>query len=247
LWVWNFLFLFCFDSFLIYLFTYLFKILKILFICIFSYWFFFSPFFWFFQYCFGVLNFNCSFCFCFVCVWEKVNPSFMCWAIAWTKTHATWKDLCHMWVGSFVEWWIMNKIDTNAHIGKSRFFQVAHSIRHSNMGCGVSSPCNDQIKEGWKSCLFNLGLVRSLMQKVLEMFGITKIGQDLHPQRNMKRRSFDLWINMNWKWFMAGKFHHIQFSLQKFVLCFKHVFPKLYHWFVCMSILGFEVPPRRPS
>jgi hypothetical protein len=42
----------------------------------------------------------------------------------------------------------MNKIDTNVHIGKSRFFQVVHSIRHSNMGCGVSSPHKDQIKEG---------------------------------------------------------------------------------------------------
>jgi hypothetical protein len=34
----------------------------------------------------------------------------------------------------------MNKINTNAHIGKSYFFQVAHSIKHSNMGCGVHLP-----------------------------------------------------------------------------------------------------------
>jgi hypothetical protein len=67
------------------------------------------------------------------------------------------KDLCHMRVGSLVEWWTMNKIDAIAHIGKSHFFQVAHSIKHSNMGCEVSSQCNDQIKEGWESCWFNLG------------------------------------------------------------------------------------------
>jgi len=29
----------------------------------------------------------------------------------------------------------MNKINTNAYIGKSRFFQCADSIRHSSMGC----------------------------------------------------------------------------------------------------------------
>jgi hypothetical protein len=34
----------------------------------------------------------------------------------------------------------MNKINTNAHIGKSYFFEVAHSIRHSNMGYGVHPP-----------------------------------------------------------------------------------------------------------
>jgi hypothetical protein len=28
-------------------------------------------------------------------------------------------------------------MDTNAHIGKNCFFQVCHSIKHSNMGCGV--------------------------------------------------------------------------------------------------------------
>jgi hypothetical protein len=88
---------------------------------------------------------------------ENVNSSFVCWPITRTKTHPTCKDPCHMWVGSFVKWWTTNKINTNVNIGKSRFFQVVHSIRHSNMGCRVSSPCNDQIKEGWESCRFNLG------------------------------------------------------------------------------------------
>jgi hypothetical protein len=43
-------------------------------------------------------NFNCSFCFCFVSVnlWEKVNLSFMCWAIVQTKTHAT-NERDHLW------------------------------------------------------------------------------------------------------------------------------------------------------
>jgi hypothetical protein len=48
----------------------------------------------------------------------------------------------------------------------------------------------------------------------LEMFRIAKMEQDLHIKRVWKRKSFDLWITMNWRWFMANKFHHIQFSLQ---------------------------------
>jgi hypothetical protein len=56
------------------------------------------------------------------------------------------------------------------------------------------------------------------MQRSLEMFGIPKIEQDLHPKRSMKRRSFYLWITMNWKWFMASKFHHIQCSLQIWIV-----------------------------
>ncbi len=70
--------------------------MKFLFISIFSCWFSFFQFYWLSQYLFGVFNFNCSFCFCFVCVWEKVNPSFVCWAIAQTKTHATCK-WDHLW------------------------------------------------------------------------------------------------------------------------------------------------------
>ncbi len=50
------------------------------------------------------------------------------------------KDPCHMWMGLLVKWWIMNKTNINAHIGKSHFFQVAHSIKHSNMGCVVHLP-----------------------------------------------------------------------------------------------------------
>jgi hypothetical protein len=53
--------------------------------------FFFPFFFGFLNIVFEVFNFNCSFLFCFVCVWEKVNPSFVCWAIVQTKTHATCK------------------------------------------------------------------------------------------------------------------------------------------------------------
>jgi hypothetical protein len=30
------------------------------------------------------------------------------------------------------------------------------------------------------------------MQKALEMFGKTKIGQDFHSKKSVKRRSFDL-------------------------------------------------------
>jgi len=52
--------------------------------------------FWFVQYCFWVCNFNYSFCFHFPCVWEKVNPSFVCWAVVWTKTHAKC-EWDHLW------------------------------------------------------------------------------------------------------------------------------------------------------
>jgi hypothetical protein len=67
------------------------------------------------------------------------------------------KDPCHMWVVLVVKWWTMNKTNTNAYIGNNFFFEVAHFIRHYNIGCGVSSACDDQIKKGWKSCWFNLG------------------------------------------------------------------------------------------
>ncbi len=32
------------------------------------------------------------------------------------------------------------------------------------------------------------------------------------------RRSFYLWITMNWRWFVDDKFHHIQFSFQICIL-----------------------------
>jgi hypothetical protein len=45
-----------------------------------------------------------------------------------------------MWVRSLVKWKTTNKTNTNAHIGKNCFFQVVHSIKHSNIGCGVYPP-----------------------------------------------------------------------------------------------------------
>jgi hypothetical protein len=77
-------------------------------------------------------------------------------------------------------------------------------------------------------------LVGCLMQRALEMFGIAKIGQDFHPKRSVKRRSFDLWITINWRWFMACKFHHIQFSLQICIVLQTYVFQIIFIglWFV---------------
>jgi hypothetical protein len=41
----------------------------------------------------------------------------------------------------------MNKTNIDAHVGRSHFFQQAvHSIRYSNMGCGVSSPLMTKLK-----------------------------------------------------------------------------------------------------
>jgi hypothetical protein len=64
-------------------------------------------------------------------VWEKVNHSFV-------LGNCSNKDPCHKWMGSLVKWWITNKTDTNVHISKSCFFEVAHSIRH--LVWGLSFP-----------------------------------------------------------------------------------------------------------
>ncbi len=124
------------------------------------------------------------------------------------------KYQCHMWVGLLVKWWTTNKIGINVQVGKNCFFQVAHFIKHSNMGCVVHLP---YVMTKLKSDKNLAGLI--WVNKVsyamgLEMFRIAKILQDLYPKSIMKSRSFDLWTNMNWRWFMANKFHHIQFSLQ---------------------------------
>jgi len=37
-----------------------------------------------------------------------------------------------------------------------------------------------------------LGLIRSLTQRALKMFGIVKIEHNLHPKNNEKRKSLDL-------------------------------------------------------
>jgi hypothetical protein len=204
--VWNFLFFWFFFLFFNFCFFLLFFMLFFFFLFSFcKFWNsylslfflagFFFPFFWLFKYFFGVLNLNYFFCFCFC---------FVCWAIVRTKTNATCK-WDHLWND---ELWIKLTF-------MPTFFQGAHSIKHSNMECGVSSPYNDQIKKGWEFCQFNL----APMQRALEIFRIAKIGQDLHPERSVKWRSFDLWITMNWKRFMADKFHHIQFSLQICIVC----------------------------
>jgi hypothetical protein len=54
-------------------------------------------------------------------------------------------------------------------------------------------------------------------------------------KKECEKKSFNLWITMNWKWFMTGKFHHIQFSFQICVVLQKHVFSKLYS-LVCVYI-----------
>ncbi len=73
------------------------------------------------------------FLFC-VCVWEKGKP------ISCVLGNCSNKDPCHMQVGLLVKWWTTNKSDIDAHIGKSHFLQVALSMKHSNMGCGVHLP-----------------------------------------------------------------------------------------------------------
>ncbi len=117
----------------------------------------------------------------------------MCWVIVRTKIHGTC-EWDHLWN----ETW-----HRCPHWLKSFF---AHSINHSNMGCGVHFPhIMTKLKkdENFASLIW-----------ASKVSYIVKIGQDFHLKRTVKRRSFELWITMNWKWFMADKFHHIQFSLQ---------------------------------
>ncbi len=70
--------------------------------------------------------------------------------------------------------------------------------------------------------------------RALEMFGITKIGQDFHPKEVWKGDHLTcelLWIGDD-SWpvsFITFNFHF------KFALCFKHVFSKLYSW-VCVYV-----------
>jgi hypothetical protein len=64
-------------------------IFEFLFISIFSCWFSSFLLLVFFSIVVVVFNSNCSFCLYFVCICEKVKPSFVCWSIAQTMTHAT--------------------------------------------------------------------------------------------------------------------------------------------------------------
>ncbi len=50
----------------------------------------------------------------------------------------------------------MNKTDIDAHIGKSHFFQVAHSIKHPNMGCVRYPP---HVMTKWKKDENLVGLI----------------------------------------------------------------------------------------
>jgi hypothetical protein len=83
-------------------------------------------------------------------VWEKVNPSFVCWVIAWTKTHATC-EWDHLWNDGL---WI--KPTLMFILVRVTSFKLLTLLGIPTWGV-VSSSCNDQIKEGWKSCWFNLG------------------------------------------------------------------------------------------
>ncbi len=101
-----------------------------------------------------IFYFNCPFCFCFVCVGKEIS-AFTCWATVRTKTHATC-EWDHLWND---ELWIKSTLMPT--LVKVAFFKLFILLSIPTwggyMGCGLSCPCNDQIKEGWESCQFNLG------------------------------------------------------------------------------------------
>ncbi len=113
------------------------------------------------------------------------------------KNNYSNKDPCQMRVGSLMKWCTTNKINTNAHIGKSRFFQVAHSIRHSNTRCGVHPPHVMTKLERDENLVGLIWTNKVSCVKDFNVFGIVEIGRGLHPKRNMKKKSLDLWITMN--------------------------------------------------
>jgi len=116
----------------------------------------------------------------------------------------------------------------NAHIDKNCFFQVAHSIKHSNMGCGVHPP---HVMTKLKKNENLVGLI--WVSKVSYAMGFKDVWDSQNwtrssSKKECEKRSFDLWITMNWKWFMASKFHHIQFSLQIYIVLQTCVFQTIF-------------------
>jgi hypothetical protein len=116
------------------------------------------------------------------------------------------KTQCHMQVGLLVKWWITNKINVDSHIGKSHFFQVVHFIKHPPNVMAKLKKDDNFVGLIWVNKLFYAKGFKDVWDSQNWTISSSK--------RTMKMRSFDLWITMNWRWFMASKFHHIQFSLR---------------------------------
>jgi len=153
---------------------------------------------------------------------------------------------CHMWVGLLMKWWTMNKTNIDVHIGKSYFFQVAHFIKHSNMRCGVHFP-HVMTKLKRDENLANLIWIN----KVFYAMGLK-----------------DVWDSQNWTRFSSKKkceriiwfvnYHELKmihsWQIPSYSIFISNLhcalnmcFPNYTHCFMCMSILGFKIPPRRPS
>jgi hypothetical protein len=85
-----------------------------------------------------------------MCVWEKVNSSFVCWAFARAKTHAKC-EWDHVWNDGL--WIKLTLTFTLIRVNTSKLLIL---LCIPTWGVRYFSPCNDQIKEGWKSCRFTL-------------------------------------------------------------------------------------------
>ncbi len=171
---------------------------------------------------FGVLNFNCSFCFCFMC-WGagragKVNPSFLCWAIAQTKTMPTC-EWDHLWNDGLRK--KPTPIPTLVRANSSKLLILL------NIWCGAHLPHVMPKLKRDENFARLIWAIKVYYARALEMFGITKIGEDLHPKGTWKRDHLICelpWIGDD-SWLVSSIAFNFHF---KFVLCFKHVVSKLY-------------------
>lgn len=111
-------------------------------------------------------------------------------AITWTNTHAKC-EWDHLWNDS------PQKPTFYVHIGKSHFFQVVHSVRHSNIGCGVHLPHVMTKLEMDENLVGLIQTNKVSCAKGFNLFGILQIGWDLHPKRSVERRLLHFWITMN--------------------------------------------------
>ncbi len=112
------------------------------------------------------------------------------------------KDPCHMWVGSLVKWWTTNKTNIKCQINKTRFFQVAHSIKHL---VWVHPP---HVMPKLKRDANFVNLI--WVSKVFYAKGFTNVWDSQNwtkfsSKKNVKKRSFYFWITMNWKWINLKK------------------------------------------
>ncbi len=160
------------------------------------------------------------FCFCFECVWGKVNPSFVCWAIVRTKTHATcnWD---HLWNDGL--WIKPTLMPTFVKVAPFKLF-----IIFSIPTCGVGCPPHVMTK--FKRDENLAGLIWA--SKVSYAKGLNDVWDSQNWTRSSSKNDWKgdhLTCKSPWIGDDLWPISSITFNFHfKFALCFKHVFPKFY-------------------